>query len=96
MKDLKEFILERRIGMLQVDGKKVPEQYIQIFNDYLKEIAEELAEHDKQAKKEVVQDIRQQLKEVERFHPEDEFEIDYDYYYKEDVDGILEKVEKGK
>ena len=56
----------------------------------------ELGNYDKQVRKEVVQEIRQQLKEVEKFHPEDDFEIDYDYYYKEDVDEILEKVEKGE
>lgn len=55
-----------------------------------------LSEHNKQVRKEVVQEIRKQLKEVEKFHPEDDFEIDYDYYYKEDIDEILDKLEKGE
>ncbi len=59
MKDLKEIILERRVREWEIKGKKVPQLYIHCLNDYLEEIAEELAEYDKQVRKEVVQEIRE-------------------------------------
>lgn len=64
MKDLKEIILERRVQKWEIEGKKVPQLYIDVFNSYLEEIAEELADHDKQIRKEVVQEIREQVKNL--------------------------------
>ena len=40
-----------------------------------------------------MQEIREKLKLKEIFHPEDEFEIDYDFYYKEDVEEILDQLQ---
>ena len=57
MKDLKEFILERRVRELKVDGKKVPDKYIAVFNDYLVEIAELIKTHDRELVKEVLEKI---------------------------------------
>ena len=47
-------------------------------------------------RKEVCEKIREKLKPKEIFHPEDEFEIDYDFYYKEDVEEILDQLEEYK
>ena len=58
MKDLKEFILEKRIIKLKVDGKKVPDKYIAVFNDYLVEIAELIKTHDRELVKEVCEKIK--------------------------------------
>lgn len=55
-----------------------------------------LSDYTKQARKEVVQDIIKKLKPKEIFHPEDEFTLDYDFYYKEDVDEILDKIQGDK
>lgn len=45
-----------------------------------------------QVKEEVVEEIKEKLKEKAIFHPEDEFEIDYNFYYEEDVEEILDQV----
>lgn len=58
MKDLKEFILEKRIRELKVDGKKVPDKYIAVFNDYLVEIAELIKTHDRELVKEVLEKVK--------------------------------------
>ena len=58
MKDLKEIILEKRVREFKVDGKKVPDKYIAVFNDYLKQIAEKLKTHDREVVKEVCEKIR--------------------------------------
>lgn len=58
MKDLKEFILEKRIRELKVDGKKVPDKYIAVFNDYLVEIAELIKTHDRELVKEVLKRVK--------------------------------------
>lgn len=42
MNKIKDIILERKIKKLEIDGKKVPQEYIDIFNDYLEQIAEEI------------------------------------------------------
>lgn len=52
-----------------------------------------LADYTKQVRKEVVQEIKDKLKLKEKFHPEDDFEIDYDFYYKEDVEEVLDQIE---
>ena len=62
MKDLKEFILEKRIRELKIDGKKVPDKYINVFNDYLEQIAEQLKAHDRELVKEVCEKIREYLR----------------------------------
>ena len=61
MKDLKEIILEKRVREFKVDGKKVPDKYIAVFNDYLKQIAEKLKTHDRELVKEVCEKIKEQL-----------------------------------
>lgn len=61
MKDLKEFILEKRIRELKVDGKKVPDKYIAVFNDYLVEIAELIKTHDREFVKEVCEKVREMI-----------------------------------
>ena len=61
MKDLKEFILERRVRELKVDGKKVPDKYIAVFNDYLVEIAELIKTHDRELVKEVLEKVSIEL-----------------------------------
>ena len=48
-----------------------------------------------QVREEVVEEIKEKLKEKAIFHPEDEFEIDYNFYYEEDVEEFLDQV-KGK
>lgn len=45
-----------------------------------------------QVREEVVEEIKEKLKEKAIFHPEDEFEIDYNFYYEEDVEEILDQV----
>ena len=55
-----------------------------------------IADYTKQVRKEVVKEIKEKLKGKEIFHPEDEFEIDYDFYYKEDVEEILDQLEEYK
>lgn len=62
MKDLKEFILEKRIRELKVDGKKVPDKYIAVFNDYLVEIAELIKAHDRELVKEVCEKIKRNVR----------------------------------
>ena len=52
-----------------------------------------LADYTKQVRKEVLKEIKEKLKGKEIFHPEDEFEIDYDFYYKEDVEEILDQLQ---
>lgn len=52
-----------------------------------------LTDHTKQVRKEVVQEIKDKLKLKERSHPEDDFEIDYDFYYKEDVEEVLDQLQ---
>ena len=59
-------------------------------------IFKELAEHDKQVRKDVCDEIRKKLKLKEIFHPEYDFEIDYDFYYKEDVDEILDQIQEDR
>ncbi len=59
MKDLKEIILEKRVREFKVDGKKVPDKYIAVFNDYLKQIAEKLKTHDRELVKEVCEKIKE-------------------------------------
>ena len=81
MKDVKDIILERRIGMLQVDGKKVPDQYIQIFNDYLEQIADSLKYHDQEVRTEVIDIITKRIEE------------DYDY---DDFIFFLDKLKIGE
>ena len=61
MKDLKEIILEKRVREFKVDGKKVPDKYIAVFNDYLKQIAEKLKTHDRELVKEVCEKIRKTI-----------------------------------
>lgn len=61
MKDLKEIILEKRVREFKVDGKKVPDKYIAVFNDYLKQIAEKLKTHDRELVKEVRERIRENI-----------------------------------
>lgn len=51
-----------------------------------------LTDYTKQVRKEVCEEIKEKLKPKEIFHPEDEFEIDYDFYYKEDVESILNQI----
>jgi hypothetical protein len=51
-----------------------------------------LADYTKQVRKDVCEEIRQKLKPKEIFHPEDDFEIDYDFYYKEDVEEVLDQL----
>ena len=55
-----------------------------------------ISDYTKQVRKEVVKEIKEKLKGKEIFHPEDEFEIDYDFYYKEDVEEILDQLEEYK
>ena len=45
-----------------------------------------------QVREKVVEEIKEKLKEKAIFHPEDEFEIDYNFYYEEDVEEILDQV----
>ena len=52
-----------------------------------------LTDYTKQVRKEVLKEIKEKLKGKEIFHPEDEFEIDYDFYYKEDVEEILDQLQ---
>ena len=52
-----------------------------------------LTDHDKQVRKELISEIKEKLKPKEIFHPEDEFEIDYDFYYKEDVEELLDQIQ---
>ena len=59
MKEIKDVILEKRIKNLEIEGKQVPAKYISVFNSYLEEIAESLAEHDKQVRKQVCEEIRE-------------------------------------
>ena len=68
MKDLKEFILEKRVKEWQIGNKKVPQLYIHCLNDYLEQIAEELSYHDKQIRKEVVQEITSKLDTISGEH----------------------------
>ena len=51
-----------------------------------------LADYTKQVRKEVCEEIIKKLKSKEKFHPEDDFEIDYDFYYKEDVEEVLDQL----
>ena len=53
-----------------------------------------ITDYTKQVRKEVCEEIKKKLKLKEIFHPEDEFEIDYDFYYKEDVDEILKQIQE--
>ena len=62
MKDLKDIILDRRIRNLEIEGKQVPDKYISVFNGYLEQIAESLTDYTKQVRKEVVQEIKKQIK----------------------------------
>ena len=62
MKNLKDIILEKRLSSLTVDGRKVPDKYIAVFNDYLKQIAEKLKTHDRELIKEVCEKIREYLR----------------------------------
>lgn len=57
------------------------------------EKAQSLTDYTKQVRKEVVKEIKEKLKGKEIFRPEDEFEIDYDFYYKEDVEEILDQLQ---
>lgn len=50
-------------------------------------------EHDKQVRKEMCEEIKDKLKLKEKFHSEDDFEIDYDFYYKEDVEEVLDQIQ---
>ena len=52
-----------------------------------------LTDYTKQVRKEVVQELKEKLKPKEIFHPEDEFTLDYDFYYKEDVEEILDQIQ---
>jgi hypothetical protein len=52
-----------------------------------------LADYTKQVRKEAVQELKEKLKSKEEFHPEDEFTIDYDFYYKEDVEDVLNEIQ---
>lgn len=45
-----------------------------------------------QVREEVVEEIKEKLKGKAIFHPEDEFEIDYNFFYEEDVEEILDQV----
>lgn len=65
MKDIKDILLERRIKKLEIDGKQVPNKYIEVFNSYLEQIAESLSDYDKQVRKEVVQEIIGKLCRIE-------------------------------
>ena len=58
MKDLKDIILERRIRKWEIEGKKVPELYLAVFNDYLEEIAESLSDYANQVRNEVCEQIK--------------------------------------
>ena len=51
-----------------------------------------LADYTKQVRKEVCEEIRKNLKSKEKFHPEDDFEIDYYFYCKEDVEEVLNQI----
>lgn len=55
--------------------------------------ATELSDYTKQVRKEVCEEIKEKLKPKEIFHPEDEFTIDYDFYYKEDVEEVLDQIQ---
>lgn len=65
MKNLKDIILEKRLSSLTVDGRKVPNKYIAVFNDYLVEIAELLKTHDRELVKEVCEKIKYKLGSIE-------------------------------
>lgn len=89
---MKVYIDENDIGKTvtykEENGKR---QYLYI-HDNEGFIFKDLSDYTKQVRKEVCEEIREKLKQKEVFHPEDEFEIDYDYYYKEDVDKILNEL----
>lgn len=57
MKDLKEFILERRVREFKVDGKKIPDKYIAVFNDYIVQIAEQIKDHDKELVEKMLEEV---------------------------------------
>lgn len=66
MKDLKEFILEKRVKEWQIGSKKVPQLYIHCLNDYLEQIAEALADHDKELKDHIY-DLNNKLLNLQLF-----------------------------
>lgn len=86
MKDLKEFILEKRIRELKVDGKKVPDKYIAVFNDYLVEIAELIKVHDRELVKEVCEKIKRNVR-VTRIKKKW-------FAFEDDLRNILDQIQK--
>ena len=61
MEDIKDIILERRINNLEIEGKQVPDKYISVFNSYLEQIAESLADYTKQVRKEAIGELMNML-----------------------------------
>lgn len=68
MKDLKNIILDRRIRNLEIEGKQVSDKYISVFNSYLEQIAESLADYTKQVRKEVVQEIKNKKEQAQMIY----------------------------
>jgi hypothetical protein len=91
MKNLKDIILERRISNLEVDGKQVPQKYILVFNSYLEQIAESLADHDNQLRNEVCDEIRHRALLQDDYCPDCGFERVYGVRK-----CLLEKIKKGE
>lgn len=56
----------------------------------------ELSDYTKQVRKEVCEEIKDKLKLKEKFHPKDEFTLDYDFYYKEDVEEVLDQIQENR
>lgn len=95
MKDLKEIILEKRVREFKVDGKKVPDKYIAVFNDYLKQIAEKLKTHDREKDKRIkeLEQKVQELQEVDNKRAFRLYAVLYDVLEKQDSENVASRID---
>ena len=94
MKDLKDIILDRRIRNLEIEGKQVPDKYISVFNSYLEQIAESLTDYTKQVRKEVCEEIREKLNNLQPppNYPENDCEYGFESCVYE-IEDILDQIQ---
>lgn len=87
MREVKDIILERRINNLEIDGKQVPNKYINVFNTYLEQMAESLSDYTKQVKKEVVQELKNKM-----LYCSERFADGCHYYNGKELDEIIDQI----
>lgn len=94
MKEVKDIILERRIRKWEIEGKKVPQIYLDVFNDYLEEIAEEFTDYTKQVRKEVCEEIKSAIKE-KLTYPDNRVDCPFDNGYPDEdtICSVLDQIQ---